>query len=191
MITISFIYKVKGFLLSPTATFERVKDDTLRDALTYAFIWFAICGVLFGLITSVFYGGVTFIFFFLPDWVDDLSFALIPIIAPLFGFFGVIVILIAGLCQQLWVYIFGGRKGFTQTAKAISYGATHFYLLGWIPYIGGLIGFIGTLIVTIIGLRELHEISTGRTLVSCLLAMVSFYILFCALVLLIVLLAYL
>ena len=59
----------------------------------------------------------------------------------------------------------------TQTFKALMYGATPSLLLGWIPVIGFLAA-IWALIVEIIGIRQLHEISTGRAVAAVILAII-------------------
>ena len=67
----------------------------------------------------------------------------------------------------------------------MAYGATPAYLVGWVPFvvwlgldligaavlIGALVS-IWALVVTIIGLRELHGITTGRAVAACLLLVV-------------------
>lgn len=176
-----FLNKVKGFISNPTATFRAVKGATIRDALKYAFIWYVIFGALLGLILGVLFKASINIAS-VPDWINNLGFALIPLMAILLSIFGILGILIVGAWQHLWVRICGGKKGYAQTVKAGAYGATPSYLLGWIPYVGALAGGIGATIVTIIGLRELHEISTGRAIAAWLLAMISLGVLLFTLV---------
>ena len=78
---------------------------------------------------------------------------------------GIIVIVIAGLWLHIWVYLVGGKKGVEQTLKALMYGATPSYLFGWIPVVSVLAG-IWALIVEIIGIRQLHELSTGKAVLA-------------------------
>lgn len=42
---------------------------------------------------------------------------------------------IGGAILHLFVYIAGGRKGMTQTIKAVMYGSTASLLFGWLPII--------------------------------------------------------
>jgi len=74
------------------------------------------------------------------------------------------------------VYIAGGRKDIMQTEKAAIYGSTPFLLLGWIPVIGLVIGGIWAIILTIIGLRELHEITTGKAILAYVLALAIIFV---------------
>ena len=172
---LGFFDNVKGFISKPTETFRAVPEDTLGDALKYAVIWYTIFGAITGLIMAVMFRVTSNVIsseFDIPDWITSLGFLLIPILAILSCIFAIIYILVWGAWQHLCVLICGSGKGYTQTVKASAYGNTPSYLFGWIPYIGGLIGFIGSLIVTIIGLRELHGISTGRAIAAWTLSMV-------------------
>ena len=63
-----------------------------------------------------------------------------------------------------------------ETEKAVIYGTTPFFLLGWIPVIGMIIGGIWAIILTIIGLRELHQITTGKALLAYVLALVIIFV---------------
>lgn len=177
---LGFFDKVKGFISKPAETFRAVEEDTLGDALKYAVIWYAILGAIMGIIYAVIFAVATSLIsgeYNIPDWITGLGFLLIPILVMLSIIFAIIFILVWGAWQHLCVLICGGSKGYTQTVKAGAYGSTPNYIFGWIPYIGGLIGLVGSLIVTIIGLRELHEISTGKAIAAWLLAVVVPFIL--------------
>lgn len=119
-----FVEKIRGFLLSPTETFRKTRPDTLGDGLEYAVIWYAILGILI-------------IARWIPSFpikIADLDLALIPLFFVMMIVFGVIALIIGGAWQHLWVYVCGGRKGYTQTVKALAYGLTPSYVLGWIPF---------------------------------------------------------
>ena len=109
---------------------------------------------------------------------------------------GIIGIFISGLWTHIWVYLVGGRKGVTQTIKALMYGATPYCLLGWISstylvistyggniygisgYFLGNIQFVGLLaaiwaiIIGILGVRQLHELSTGKAVPAVVIAII-------------------
>jgi len=169
----SFGGKVKGFLGSPTATFGAVKQDTLGDALKYALIWFVIFGAVFGIIFALSFGlisGMIGLLFPLPGWLVGVGLLLIPIMIGFMIVAGIVGIFIGGAWTHLWVYVFGGREGYTQTVKALAYGATPSYVVGWVPFVGPPVGGIWALVVEIIGLRELHGITTGKAVGAYLLA---------------------
>ena len=72
---------------------------------------------------------------------------------------------IGGAILHIFVYIAGGRKGMTQTIKAGMYGSTASLLFGWLPFIN-IIAAIWSLVTEIIGIRQLHEITTGRAILA-------------------------
>ncbi len=170
----SFGGKVKGFLGSPIATFGALKQDTLGGAVKYALIWLLIFGAIFGIIFAVAFGliaGIIGMFVRIPGWVYGLGPVLIPVTIGFAVVGGIVGLFVGGAWTHLWVYLLGGRQGYTQTFKALAYGATPSYALGWIPYVGGLVGGIWALVLHIIGLRQLHDITTGRAVGAYLLAM--------------------
>jgi hypothetical protein len=74
----------------------------------------------------------------------------------------------------------GNNNGYKTTFRAISYSYSG-YLFGIIPFIGFLIGNIYVFILTIIGVREGHKISTGKAVLAVLLpAIVIFGLIFIA-----------
>ena len=81
-------------------------------------------------------------------------------------------ILIGSGVTHLCLMIVGGnRKGFEATFRAISYsyGAALFYI---VPIIGGFVGGIYLFILAILGVREGHEISTGKAVLAVLLPLI-------------------
>jgi hypothetical protein len=82
---------------------------------------------------------------------------------------GIILVFIGGAWLHLWVYILGGRKGYIQTVKSLMYGSTPLLLIGWIPFVS-IIGEIWAFVLQILGVRELHEISTGRAIGAVIIA---------------------
>ena len=169
----SFVSKIWGFLRRPATTFGAVKEETLRGALKYALI----CLVIFGALTGIVLAVVEI----------DKPFLLIAESIGLSIAGGMLFIFIGGSWTHLWVKLLGGRKGcsYRQTLKALAYGGTPAYLVGWVPLgisggggpigaallIGALVS-IWALVVTIIGLRELHGITTGRAVLVSLLGIV-------------------
>jgi amino acid transporter len=74
----------------------------------------------------------------------------------------------------------GGRNGLFQTIKAVIYGETPILVLGWIPVIN-LFAAIWMIIVGIIGVRQLHGLSTGTAVIAMILALLIPSIIFVAL----------
>ncbi|KAF5432167.1 Signal peptidase I [Candidatus Methanophagaceae archaeon] len=139
---LSVIDRIKGFLFSPTKTFDVSKEDTLGNAVIYFITLLMICAVLSSIVGwPVFRYGVTMAF--------------------LIFLLGLLSVFIGGLWTHMWVYLFGGRKGVTQTLKALLYGATPGCVLGWIPIVG-IIAVVWGFIVQIVGIKQLQEMPTIR-----------------------------
>lgn len=168
-----FVDKAKGFLLSPTESFKSVEEDSLGDALKYSVVWFAIVGVLAAIVFTLAsetmssmpgqisgFGGAN-------TW-SNWGYALIPVVIVMVIVGGLIGLLVGGAWLHLWISVCGGRKGYTQTVKALAYGATPSYVLGWIPFLNFISG-LWTLVLSILGIRELHGITTGRAVAAVLL----------------------
>ena len=87
------------------------------------------------------------------------------------------VILLGTVITHICLVIVGGNKmGFRQSFRAIaySYGGQ---LFGIIPFIGGTIGSVYTLILVIIGIKEGHGISTARSMLAVLFPLIVVMIL--------------
>ena len=175
-----FIELIKGFLLSPVETFQKVRKADLGDALRYYMILVVIHAVLNVIISLVALSAIWAAF---SSIFENLGIAVpamvgfgIIIAAILMIFVYLLVLFIGAAWLHLWVYLLGGRKGYIETLKAIGYGNTPFMLLGWIPLIGFVIGMIWSFILAILGVRELQTMSTGRAAGAVILAVVVFFL---------------
>ena len=164
--------RIKGFLFSPSETFDASKEDTIGDAFKYFVVLLAIYAVLFSIMVLVAFSAMSWM---VEPWAAMMGLTAGPLLAVamfvLSLISGIIAVFIMGLWMHIWVYATGGRKGVTQTIKALMYGATPSYLLGWIPIVGIIAG-IWALIVEIIGIRQLQELSTGKAILAFILAIV-------------------
>jgi len=185
---LSFGEKVKGFLGAPSNTFNNVEAEGLGSALKYFTIWVVIYAILR---TIVFYTVERRVFQILWDLLevsdaavyrfDPVTFALLAVLGAFANLF------ISGSWAHLFVRAFGGRKGYGNTIKAFAYGDTPLLLFGWIPFVGMLFP-IWAWVLNIIGIRQLHEISTGRAIGAVLLSMVALVIIVVLIVLCVALL---
>jgi len=175
---LSFGEKVKGFVGAPVNTFNNVEAEALGTALKYFTIWVVIYTILR---TIVFYTLERRVFQTLWDLLglsdaplylyhfDPVIFALLAVGGAFASLF------ISGSLTHLFVRALGGRKGYANTIKAFAYGDTPFLLFGWIPFVGMLFP-IWAWVLNIIGIRQLHEISTGRAIGAVLLSIVALVI---------------
>jgi len=174
----SFREKVKGFLGAPVNTFNNVEAEALGSALKYFTIWIVIYTILR---TIVFYTLERRVFQTLWDLLgssdaalylyhfDPVTFALLAVAGAFASLF------VSGSLTHLFVLAFGGRKGYGNTIKAFAYGYTPVFLFGWLPFVGMLFS-IWALVLYIIGIRQLHQISTGRAIGAVLLGAVTLVI---------------
>jgi len=166
-----YLEMIKGFMLSPVETFRNVKDTSYGDTLVYFLALVVINTVLtlpvmlltFPSMGTVFVSMFQRLGFGTLTAFGNVLFAVTMIIGSL------VFLFIGAAWVHLWVYLFGGRKGYRETFKALAFGDTPALLLGWIPLVGMLAG-IWSLVISVLGIRELQEISTNRALGALILA---------------------
>ena len=166
-----YLELIKGFVLSPAETFRKVKDTDYNDTLMYFLVLVLINTALSVLIMLVSLSSMWTVFngMFERLGIGTMSGSGIVIIAVLMIIVALVLLFIGAAWLHLWVYLFGGRKGYRETLKALAFGETPALLLGWIPLVGFLAG-IWSLVLSILGVRELHGISTARALGAVILA---------------------
>ena len=170
---LNFWGKTKGFLGAPSNTFDDVGPEALGSALKYFAIWAVIYAVLQTIVSYTLGGGVFQMLWDLIGFGNAVLYPFPPVLVGLLPVFGAFASLfISGSWAHLFVRAFGGRKGYGNTIKAFAYGNTPVFLFGWIPFVGGLF-WIWALVLNIIGIRQLHEISTGRAVGAVLLSIVA------------------
>ncbi|MGC9435389.1 MAG: YIP1 family protein [Methanomicrobiales archaeon] len=171
----TFIESVKGFLLQPVETFQSHREATLGEALKYYIILIVIFAVLSALLALAGITGMAGMMGMgLGAGAAGVTAFVMVLIGAIVG--GIIGILIGGVLLHIFVYIVGGRKGIGQTIKALAYAETPALLLGWIPVIN-IIGGIWAFVLTILGIRELHEISTSRAIIAVILPLIIVFVL--------------
>ncbi len=161
-----FMENVRGFLLKPVETFQKSKEDTLGNTLTYYIILVVINAILSTLVllagvsTLSQYGNIPGMEGIFPE---------ILFVSIIVG--GIAGVFVGGAWLHIFVWLLGGRKGYLQTVKTLMYGSTPGLLISWIPIIG-IIGALWSLILEILGIQELQEMSTGRAAAAVILAVV-------------------
>ena len=168
-----FIELVKGVLLSPTETFRKVRPADLGETLKYYLILVVIYTILSVIIILVAISSAWAVIAALLPALGLTAPAVaglgIILIAIILIFVHLLVLFIGAAWVHIWVWLLGGRKGYMMTLKALAYGDTPYLLLGWIPFIG-IFGALWSFILWIIGVKELHEISSGRAAAAVILA---------------------
>jgi hypothetical protein len=132
--------------------------------------------LIYGLITGIIGNGCAIFWFWLfmaqlipMDRIPfQYSLSILQIVVPL-PFQQAAAIFLGSAIIHLCLMIVGGNNnGYKTTFRAISYSYSG-YLFGIIPFIGLFIGNTYTFILTIIGVREGHGISTGKAILAVLL----------------------
>lgn len=157
------VTKVKGFLLNPVESFQQSKNDEPGVVFTYFGVLLLLHAILAALITLV---GIET----MPRFAGMPGGLAVPVIVFFMALVGgFICTLIFAAWLHLWVYLLGGRMGIMQTIKALIYGHTPRLLLGWIPFIG-FIFMLWSLVLAILGIRELQDISTNKAILAVAIA---------------------
>jgi hypothetical protein len=127
-----------------------LRQGDLINPLIFALICYEVSAILGGLLRLVGIGATNQGFG---------SFLVSIILAPIFAAIGLFIG--AGILHLLVMLIVGSRNsGFEATLRVVAYSAVT-SLVSWIPYIGGLLSLYG-IYLGIVGIREMHNTSTGK-----------------------------
>ncbi len=164
---------MKGFLLSPVETFRRVRDTDLGDSLKYYLILLVINAVLTSIVmlamVNTTWLAISGLFSQAGLPLPAVAGAGVILVALVLIVLQIVFVFIGAAWLHLFVWLLGGRKGYLQTLKAVTFGSTPSMLFGWIPVIGLLAG-IWCLVLEVLGVRELQEMTTARAILAVFLA---------------------
>lgn len=177
------IYKTfKEVLLSPETFFSDMNCESgIKEPLAF--------GLLLGSIGSMF----SFFWQFLAGWGGitssaqgifgqiglGLVFVAVMVLIPLFV---LVTMFIGSAGMHLCLMILkAGNKGFEGTFRVVAYSQAA-QVLGFFPFVGGLIGGFWQFIIQIIGLREIHGTSYLRVFASLFLGLVLIVLIVLAMV---------
>lgn len=166
---VAFLKTTQEVLFSPTKFFKKA---ALGEGYWSPFIFAMISGIIGSGVALLwqwlfFSGVVPHQIFSAATYSVFLTVAIISI-----PFTVALSILLGSGVTHLCLMIVGGnRKGFAPTFRAISYSysAVLFYI---VPFIGTFVGGIYLLVLAIFGVREGHEISTGKAVLAVLLPLI-------------------
>jgi hypothetical protein len=147
----SFIEVVRRLIFQPIIFFARLpRRGNFINPLVFALLCYEISAVLGGVLGLA--GGE-------PD--RGLGALVVSLIAAPIG--GAIVLLIlSGILHLLVRLIVGaGESGFAATFRVASYAGV-VNLVGWIPIIGSLVALLYGIYLFTVGIREMHETTTGK-----------------------------
>jgi hypothetical protein len=164
---------IKGFLLSPVETFRNVRDTGPEDSLMYYLVLLVINAVLTAIVMLAMVNTIRMAVSGLLGQaglpLPAITGAGVAFVALVLIIVQFVLVFIGAAWLHLYVYLLGGRKGYVQTLKAVTFGSTPSLLFGWIPFIGLLAG-IWTIVLEILGVRELQEMTTAQAALAVILA---------------------
>ena len=167
----------RSVLFSPTAFFGSLREPGgLKNSIAF--------GILLGSIGAMF--NIFWRFFLMPEEFADIIntipwplslnhlFIIFIVISPLIILF---MMLVTAVVLHIFLIILrGANNEFEATMKVSAYiNATSMFYI--IPYLGGIIGWIWSMVITVIGLREIHKTSTLKALFTVLLPLLLLFIL--------------
>ncbi len=159
----AIIAKVKGFIVSPVESFQAARADGTDVAAPYLIALLLVHAIMTAIISFI---GISVMGMF-THMMPRFAMPVVIFFGVLIG--GAVLTILFSLWLHLWVYLLGGRKGLLETAKAVIYGSTPGMLLGWIPFVGFLF-CLWSIVLQIIGVRELQEMSSGKALIAMIIA---------------------
>lgn len=174
MVTMStpILEKIRGVMFNPSVAFRKVKDEDAGETIKYLMILAVFYAIMSALLTAI--------EIFTHPFLFGLPQIEASAVEPFLFVSWVIVVLVVtllmavffGLWLHIWVYLLGGKKGVWQTEKSVFYNLTPTLLLGWIPVIGPLVGGVWSVIIGVIGVKELHGMPDTRAALAVVLSIV-------------------
>ncbi len=161
--TLGIPEKIKKILLSPSELFNAVKSE---EGFKNAFIYLALMSIV-SIVLNYFLSSQYSAMLAGLGLPSALGIAIILVI----WLFGLIASFIAVGFFHIFVYLLGGKEGFSSTYKAFAYASTPSNLLGWIPYIG-IIFSLWSLYLEVKGISMLQNMSMGRALAAILIPII-------------------
>jgi hypothetical protein len=173
----SFADVVRQVVLEPVGFFARLpRRGSLLNPLVFALICTEIAAILGGILSLAGVGGafVTGYGFQVPQNQGFGEFIGSVVLAPIGGVIGVFVVaVIAHLLVRLVVG--ATNAGFGATFRVVAYTSVT-SLVSWIPFVGGLLGLYG-IYLAVVGIREMHNTTTGKALVVVVLPVIVIVVL--------------
>ena len=171
----SLVATLKGVLLEPTSTFRRAsREGSIGWALLFWVILAAIGGFFQTLwqtwLGNAYLDRVAPYLDQFPEF-EDYGFSMDPggdlflnlILMPVYLLLGLVVWFIwTGIVHLLLMLLGGANRGYEATFRVLTYGNASAAIFQIVPFCGPFVGGIWSLVVQILGLKEIHETSGGK-----------------------------
>ena len=160
--TLSLTDKIVGFIVRPVETFREARDETVTDAGIYYLVLLVINAVLTAIVAYLGIGVARSS----PPGIGTF-------IAGLIGAFiiGILLLALVSIFLHIGTRIMDGRGDFADSFKSVVYAQTPSMLLSWIPFIGFIV-WIWSVVLLVLGVRELHEMDTMKAVIAVVIAVV-------------------
>jgi hypothetical protein len=147
----TFIATVQAVVLRPVDFYRGIlRQGDFINPLIFAIICYEVSAILGGLLRLVGIG---------PANQNFGGFLVAVILAPIFAAIGLFIG--SGILYLLVMLIVGSRNaGFEATFRVVAYSAVT-SLVSWIPFIGGILSLY-SIYLAIVGIREVHNTTTGK-----------------------------
>jgi hypothetical protein len=167
----TFIATVQAVVLRPVDFFRGIlRQGDFINPLIFAIICYEVAAILGGLLGLVGIGAMNQ---GLGGFIASI------ILAPIFAAIGLFIG--AGILHLLVMLIVGSRNsGFEATFRVGAYAAVT-SLVSWIPFIGGILALYG-IYLGIVGIREMHNTTTGKAALVVLIPVAIIFLLVLALI---------
>jgi hypothetical protein len=166
----------KTVLFKPTDFYRRLAPTgKMGDAILFAVIWFIFNGIVAALYGLVFQGAQFGLMGLLEQGgfqgqenpfgplgrggAVGVSFVTNLVCTPVMGL--VWMIILAGIYHLILMVVKGANQPFEATLRVVCY-ATSYMIWILIPICGGLIGWVYSIVLAIIGLNEVHKSGGGK-----------------------------
>jgi len=173
----SFADVVRRVVLQPVGFFAGLpRRGSLLNPLVFALICTEIAAIVGGILSLAGVGGafVTGYGFQAPENQGLGEFIGSVVFAPMGGAIGVFVV--AGIAHLLVRLVVGANNaGFGATFRVAAYTSVT-SLVSWIPFVGGLLALYG-IYLSVVGIREMHNTTTGKALVVVVLPVIVIVVL--------------
>lgn len=155
----SFVEVVRRVVMQPVGFFSSIpRRGNLLSPLVFALICLEISTILGGILRLAWSSQASGVRFQGEEYGFG-DFIASVIFAPIGGAIGLFIL--AGIAHLLvMLFVGAGNSGFESTFRVVSYVSVT-NLVNWIPVIGGLIALYG-LYLAVVGVREMHNTTTGR-----------------------------
>ena len=173
----SFADVVRRVVLQPVGFFAGLpRRGSLLNPLVFALICTEIAAIVGGILSLAGVGGafVTGYGFQVPENQGLGEFIGSVVFAPIGSAIGVFVV--AGIAHLLVRLVVGANNaGFGATFRVAAYTSVT-SLVSWIPFVGGLLALYG-IYLSVVGIREMHNTTTGKALVVVVLPVIVIVVL--------------